>query len=124
MPPRREGCPRGKLKAAARRWAGARGGGRVQADDALTAQSRMPKWTQSKPDDVLELVEDEADAVALFQALGTQWRRCAFTGARLGVDYAAIEPVARMLSIDVTPRLFTDLRIMEDAAVAQMAKRR
>jgi hypothetical protein len=45
------------------------------------------------------------------------------TGTRLGIDYAAIEPTARMLGIEMKPQLLTDVRTMELAAIETMAAR-
>jgi hypothetical protein len=67
------------------------------------------------------MAPDEADAFALFGSLDTQWRRHPLTGTRLGIDYAAIEPVARMLGIGMTPRLLIDVQIMEAAVLAMPA---
>jgi hypothetical protein len=46
------------------------------------------------------------------------------SGQRLGLDYQAIEPTARMMGIEMTPRILPDLRTMEEAAMAELAKRR
>lgn len=55
--------------------------------------------------------------VNLFLRLASQWRFHQ-TGFRLGLDYAAVPPVATMLGITMTPALFDDLRLMEGAALA------
>lgn len=123
MPCRREGHPGGKLKAAARRWAGGRAGAAVRSEDPLTAAAELPDREPASADAVLELPQDEADAVGLFFALDTQWRRCGLSGSRLGLDYSAIEPTARMLEIPVRPQLLTDLRTMEGAALEVLLKR-
>lgn len=117
MPDRRQGHPFGKLKAAARRWAGGRGGGAIPADDPLTQAAPLPRRARTRSEEDIELCPDEADAAALFFALNTQWRRHPMSGTRLGLDYAAIEPTARMLEIKMTPQLLTDLRDMEGAAL-------
>lgn len=72
----------------------------------------------------IELDEaDEGLAAALFLGLSTQWRSAGLSAALTGLDYAAIEPAARMLDIDLTPRLFLDLRLMEGEALAAMNER-
>lgn len=39
-------------------------------------------------------------------------------GAPAGLDYAAVEPTARLMGLAVTPETFGDLRAMERAALA------
>jgi hypothetical protein len=123
VPARREGHPGGKLKAAARRWAGGRGGPDVPAGDALTASAPLPRHRLPSSDEEIELPGEDAAVVGLFFALDTQWRRHPMTGVRLGIDYAAIGPTAQMLEIDVTPQLLPRLRIMESAALEVLAER-
>lgn len=64
-----------------------------------------------------ELEPGDLDVVGLFLRLGSQWRFHQ-AGPRLGLDYAAVPPVAAMLGITVTPAMFDDLRVMEGAALA------
>lgn len=71
----------------------------------------------------MELAPDEWEAVSLFFALDTQWRRAGMAGGRAGLDYAAVEPTARMLGFEVKPQLLHDLRAMEGAALATFAER-
>lgn len=89
----------------------------------------MPEWMQARlagtaenPGEV-EVAPDEADAVALFVAMGTQWHRHGMTGERLGLMYDAVEPTARLASIPIGPAMFGDLQIMEAAALAALAER-
>lgn len=63
---------------------------------------------------------DNLAAVNTFIAVATQWR--VGPGGPTGLDYAAVEPALRLTGV---PRrrwreVFTDLRVMEDAALAQM----
>ncbi len=111
------------MKAAARRWAGGRGGPAVQADDELTNAAPLPRRGAAPADALIELAPDEVEAFALFRSLDTQWRRHPMTGTRLGIDYAAIEPVARMLEIGMTPRLLLDVQVMEAAVIELQAER-
>lgn len=69
----------------------------------------------------LDIGPDEVNVVSLFFALATQWRTHAATGARTGLDYAAIRETARMIAVKVTPALFNDLRIMEAATLEALA---
>jgi hypothetical protein len=78
-------------------------------------------------DQPIELGPDEQEPVLLFLALGTQWRRAGLAGERAGLDYAAVEPTARMMEVKMTPRLLADLRMMEQEALivfAEQARRR
>jgi len=94
----------------------------------MTRAAIMPKWMEERlagtgdQSGVIELAPDEAQAFALFASLGTQWHRHGMTGMRMCIDYAAIEPTARMMGTAMTPALFHDLRTMEDAALGEFAK--
>ena len=92
------------------------------SDDPLTASAQLPQRQAASEDADLELSEDEAQSVGLFFALGTQWRRHALSGARLGLDYQAIPATAAMMKVDMTPRRFADLSIMEGAALAELGR--
>jgi hypothetical protein len=69
---------------------------------------------------------EEADSVGLFLASSTQWR---WVGAgmggviRTGLDYPAVFAVADRLSIDVTPAVLGNLKVMEMAAVEQWGRK-
>jgi hypothetical protein len=93
------------------------------SNDALTQAAVLPKRSARSADGPIELVQDEADPLSVFMALDTQWRWHAMAGARLGLDYAAIPQVAAMLGIEMTPRLFIDLKAMEAEALAVWAAR-
>lgn len=91
----------------------------------MTQAAEYPKWMQQRIEadsDVLELAPDEAEAFSLFLSLGTQWNRHPLTGARIGIDYAAIHPTADMLQIETSPAMLLDLRIMEDEALSEFGK--
>lgn len=72
---------------------------------------------------MIELARDEYEVVSLFLALDTQWRRHPMSGARLGIDYTAIEPTARLMGLEAVPGLLPDLRVMEIAALDVLAAR-
>lgn len=120
------GYPRGKLKAVATEWARGRGGS--GADDALSVAGRaevekiMARRRAAGGPAMAEIGPDEAEAVMLFFAMGTQWNWHPL-GPRTGLRYEAIEPTARRIGVQDTPRLFDDLRIMEQAALAAWAKK-
>lgn len=62
-------------------------------------------------------------AVSLFLALGTQWSHAGMTGARTGIRYEAIKPTAALAGIKLRPGMFEDLKIMEAAALHELARR-
>lgn len=127
MPGGRAGGPAGKLRAVARAWATGRGGGE-RSDDGATAAAadalaaiEARRRGAARPSDPVELDPADGGLVDLFQSLGSQWRTAGMTGVRIGLDYAAVPPVAAMMGIAVTPELFQDLRVMEAAALAAWA---
>lgn len=129
MPQCRAGGAGGKLKKAARAWATGRGGMTRRMADPMTQAALMPEWmkarlagTEAAPGEV-RIAPDEVAALGLFLSLGTQWRWCPLSGRRLGLDYAAIEPAARLQAIETNPRLFRDLRLMEQAALDAFGER-
>ncbi len=88
----------------------------------------MPAWLERRlaGEDTsaqVELPASDAPSVALFLALGTQWRRHGMTGMRLGIDYTAIEPTARLHDIATSPAIMADIRLMEGAALDAFAER-
>lgn len=115
--------PGGKLKAVASQWAKGRGGGKPAEDAATKAAAAAIAEIEARRGrkltvDGIEIGPDEIDAVRLFYSLGSQWRLHGYSGARLGIEYAAIQPTALMMGISMTPQLFFDLRVMEGAALA------
>ncbi len=100
------------------------------AENIARELAKLPPETAAAPP--IELDEaDEGPAIGLFLALQTQWKQAGIAGIRTGLDYGAIEPTARLLGIETGPRLFLDLRLMEDEAlrvtaeqVAEQARRR
>lgn len=96
----------------------------------MTQAAQMPEWMQQRlagttasPGEVT-IAPDEVPVLGLFLSLGTQWRWCPISGRRLGLDYAAIEPAARLQSIEMKPRMFHDLRLMEEAALEAFGERK
>lgn len=74
-------------------------------------------------DDRFEVEAVNAPAVRLFMALQTQWRAVSVSSwsrveiRRLGLDYAAIEPTARLAGLELDADDFTRLRVMEVEAL-------
>jgi hypothetical protein len=58
----------------------------------------------------------------LFLALSTQWMR-SMSGLPTGLNYAALEPAARMMDIAMSSQLFTDIRSLEAGALSYFAER-
>ncbi len=86
----------------------------------------MPAWLerrQAKAEEIGILAAD-AEVVALFFALETQWRRHAMSGERLGIDYAAIRPTAELYDLALSPEIMSLLRRMECAALLEWSKKR
>ena len=122
MPGGRSGGAPGKLIAVARAWAGGRGGAQARADDAASDGAVLPDWMVKRAaTDVIEIDEEDGNVVALFMSLDTQWRMHAMTGARLGLDYAAIKPAAELFGFALSPAVMGDLRVMEIAALNEFA---
>lgn len=90
----------------------------------MTQATPLPDWmTAPRADDLLEVPAADADAVALFFALATQWRFHAMGGHRIGLDYSAIRPTAELSAIALSPGTMADLRLMEGAALDAFAAR-
>ena len=69
----------------------------------------------------IEVHDDNAATVQLFDALLSQWRFAGMQGIRVGLDYTAIEPTARMLDVELGPMRFQELRLMESVARQEIA---
>ncbi|SDH74286.1 DUF1799 domain-containing protein [Roseospirillum parvum] len=65
---------------------------------------------------------ENAEAFALFCAMGTQWRWA--EGLRVGLDLTALPVVAAAHGVAVTPGLLDRLGICEAAALAAWEERR
>lgn len=113
--------------AAARAWAKP-GAGSGSADPEDSYAAVIAAWLETDENGApsvapsqIEIAPDEADVVALFFALGTQWTRliAPMTGAVVmtGLNYSVVPVVAGMLEIGMTPGMFRDLRDMEGAAL-------
>lgn len=118
----------GKLKRVAARWAtGGRGAAPasvVDDGDPTAAATRAELARRQRPSGEadIEVAPDEVDAVALFLAMGTQWRRCGVTGRAIGLEYAAVPATASLSAIAMTPALFADLQLMEAAALKELLR--
>ena len=77
--------------------------------------------------DVLEIWPEHWNTVMVFLALSTQWKReiPAMSGTMIwhGLDYAAIEPVIRLMGFwKERAEIFSGLQIMEHAALQALNK--
>lgn len=88
---------------------------------AMTAQAE-----QDDGADTVEIHSDNGPAFRLFCALGSQWRFCAAGDSlrHTGIDYGAVEMVARMMRIDLDTEVFARLRVLESAALEAWADER
>jgi hypothetical protein len=71
----------------------------------------------------VEVMPENWGAVRVFVAMGTQWRRAGTAGLPVGLDYAALPPVAGALDVVVDADLLARLRLMETTASAALAER-
>ncbi|MFQ3664669.1 MAG: DUF1799 domain-containing protein [Sphingomonadaceae bacterium] len=96
---------------------------RAGADEATIAREvgRVAAADVAAPDLLLD-AHDEGASAGLFLALATQWRTGGHAALRTGLDYAAIEPTARLLEIHVGPRTLSDLQLMEAEALKVQAE--
>lgn len=61
----------------------------------------------------LGVYQENLDAIRFFLKLQTQWLVSPM-GERVGLNYASVEAVARVLGISLTPSLFEQVQVMED----------
>lgn len=94
----------------------------------MTRAAIMPQWmldrlagTVERPGEIT-FAPDEALSFSLFAALATQWDRHAMTGMRTGIRYAEVRPTAENMDIAMTPAIFADIRMMEQAALSEFAR--
>lgn len=91
------------------------------ATDEQIEQTRIRAARQADRE-LIEVHADNWDTVRVFEALGTQWRFAGLQGMRVGLDYQAIEPTARLLGVEITERRFAELRLMEQVAMRELGK--
>jgi hypothetical protein len=69
------------------------------------------------------VLPENLDAVRLFCAASTQWRRAGMGGVPLGLEYPGLEAASRMMGVAMTPELFESVRVMEFAALEVLIER-
>lgn len=103
-----------------RRWA--RGGG---GSDDMGDQLRMlglPADIEAR-DERIEILPDMIDAVRVVGACATQWRFHPTSGVPLGLDYGAVREAASWMGIDLSGRVFDDLRGIEAGIREELMRR-
>ena len=122
----------GKLRKLARRWAGGRSSSSEKSELELDCErfgidpAALPSSDTVETGNVV-LWPDMVDSVALFFAMSTQWvwSSAGMAGTfRVGLNYSALEPAARLSGLTVTPVVFDDIRILEQEALSVWNRKR
>ena len=71
-------------------------------------------------DEPLTVDPDMAPALSLFLACATQWRRAGIIGRMVGLDYTAVEMVARIEGVTLTAAMLDDIRWLEAGAIDEL----
>lgn len=73
----------------------------------------------------IEVWPDNMASVQVFIDLSTQWRRAGMTGAKCGLDYAALPPIFAIRGVPKKQwsAIFDDVRVMEDAVLSMPPKK-
>ena len=99
---------------------------RAEIDDQLLALGAVPKKRaapekEPAPDDY-EIWPENKLALDLFLDASSQWRLAGMSGARVALDYAALEATARMCQVVMTRDLLHDVQAIEHGAVVVFAE--
>lgn len=100
---------------------------RMGFGEAAIAQMRA-KAASAEPDTGLAIHPENGAAVRLLLALQTQWKVVVLSTMerselrRTGLDYAAIEPTARMSGLEISDDVFLRLRVLESTALNAWAE--
>lgn len=70
-----------------------------------------------------EILPECVDAVMLFRAARTQWRRDA-DGALLGLEYPGVESAARAMGVEWSRDVFAQVSVLEAEALAISGEKR
>lgn len=70
---------------------------------------------RAQSEEAVEIWPEHRPALNLFMACRTQWRTTMH--GRLGLDYLAMDWVARRMDLEVDAALLDDIQVMEDAAL-------
>lgn len=83
---------------------------------------KIDEYIRDSRIDEPEFFPEESAAPLLFSRLQTQWVRSP-SGSLNGLNYASIEPVARILAIDLNELVLNRLQIMESHVLKEMSER-
>ncbi len=85
--------------------------------------ARLAAQAAPTPATTIEIMPENWDAMRLFLAVETQWRRAGIAGIAVGLDYGVLPMAAGAMGIELDGDLFGRVRVMEHAALAAMAAR-
>jgi hypothetical protein len=88
--------------------------------DALAAMLRQARARQPEP---VEVMPANVEALRVFLAMGTQWRRAGMAGLPVGLDYAALPAVCEAEGVALGADLLARLRLVEGAAIVASIER-
>lgn len=106
-------------------------GGAEKRRDEIEDQLEIWNVPDDQRDKYLAEPEDEEpfalfpsnwDAFMLFLGTSTQWRTTGMGGTHTGLDYVAMEVVARAMEITIDKRIFWRIKVIEGVAVAGINK--
>ncbi len=103
-----------------RRWA--RGGGGGDDFDDQLRMLGLPKDIEDR-DEAVEILPDMVDAIRLVGACATQWRFHPTSGMPLGLDYGAVRHAAGWMGIELSGRIFDDVRGIEAGIREELTRR-
>jgi hypothetical protein len=83
-------------------------------------------WTAEDFAYEVEVWPDNWDAWRLFTSVANQWRRAGMNAVEVALDYTALFLRMQRMDLDAETweALFSDVRVLEAAALDQMAKER
>ncbi|MEW6314128.1 MAG: DUF1799 domain-containing protein [Pseudomonadota bacterium] len=94
----------------------------VPEDEAVRSAAEQLETGADVAPECFEVWPENETALTVFLACETQWR-FGVMGGVLGLDYAAVESVLRLMKIEAMPQLFGDLQSMERAALEELNRR-
>jgi len=71
--------------------------------------------------DVVDVLPENWQAFEVFMACQTQWQYAGL-GQAVGIQYAALESVMRMMAIEDMPETFQKVRLIEQGALQQISE--
>jgi len=83
---------------------------------------RRMECGQNRQREALPILRENWDVIRVFMQMRTQWRRAGATGAMSGIDYSALDIVAKALGVDLDAELLGKIQRMEFAVLEELAK--